>query len=140
MSRPQSSDLDSSQISCLEGAWSELLQPTAAVSPLPSLHERTSSPQGPAIHHTDDGSAYISLLQTPACSTSTYRYFGECKDDVPHGFGIRIYTNSGSIGNSSNSFLPIPSLFSPPPSSHHDDASLNPLQKRANSSTGFSSV
>jgi hypothetical protein len=96
MNRPQSPDLDLPQISCLTDALSELSQPTATVNASSSLHLRVSSLQNPAFPEADDGSASISLLQKPNCSTSTYRYFGETQDDVPHGFGIRIYLNSGS--------------------------------------------
>ncbi len=96
MNRPQSSDLDLPQFSCLKDALSELSQPTATVSASSTLHLMVSSLQSPAIPEPDDGSASISLLQKPNCSNSTYRYFGETQDDVPHGFGIRIYLNSGS--------------------------------------------
>ena len=139
MSRPQSSDVTSS-IACLEVAWSELSPLSAAGNDLPSPQPNVSSPKVSTVPNADEVASSISLHQKSNCSTSTFRYYGDTEDDVPHGAGIRIYTNSGSIGNSSNSFLPIPTLFSPPPSSHHDDASLNPPQKRANSSTGFSSV
>jgi hypothetical protein len=91
MSRPQSSDLESSQIECLDVAWSDLSRPTASDDYLPSLH--ISSPSDT----TYDGSSSISLHQKPNCSTSTYRFYGETENDLPHGFGIRIYANSGSM-------------------------------------------
>ena len=95
MSRLQSSDFAPS-IACLEDAWSELSQPSAADKDAPSILPNISSPQV-SIPLADEGASSISLHQNPNCSTSTYRYYGETEDDVPHGVGIRIYTNSGSI-------------------------------------------
>jgi hypothetical protein len=95
MSRLQSSDFAPS-IACLEDAWSELSQPSAADKDAPSILPNISSPQV-SIPLADEVASSISLHQNPNCSTSTYRYYGETEDDVPHGVGIRIYTNSGSI-------------------------------------------
>lgn len=94
MSRPQSSDQDSLQISCLESALSELSQPNASDNYSP--HVRGSSQRISSSPRAEVGSASISL-QKPNCITSTYRYFGEIQDEVPHGYGIRVYTNSGSV-------------------------------------------
>ena len=95
MSRLQSSDFAPS-IACLEDAWSELSQPSAADKDAPSILPNISSPQV-SIPLADEVASSISLHQKPNCSTSSYRYYGETEDDVPHGVGIRIYTNSGSI-------------------------------------------
>ena len=73
---------------------SELSQPNAADNISP--HVRGSSQQISSSPRAEVGSASISL-QKPNCITSTYRYFGEIQDDVPHGYGIRVYTNSGSV-------------------------------------------
>jgi hypothetical protein len=97
MSNPHSSDLESPQITCLDNAWSELSQPNLAVHSLPSLHVRVWSPSTTTHLHPDDSSSSISLHQKSNCSNVSYRYYGEVKNDAPHGFGIRIYTNSGSM-------------------------------------------
>lgn len=98
MSRHQSSDLESSQIAFLDRACSELSQPNAAVHSSTSLQGRVWSPSSITTPpHPDDGSSSISLHQKPNCSNSTYKYYGETENDAPHGFGIRIYTNSGSM-------------------------------------------
>ena len=96
MSRPQSSDVGSSQIACLESALSELSQPISVADSSLSVNVSLSSSQILAIPHVDDASS-TSLHKIPDCSTSSYNYFGETQDGAPHGFGIRIYSNSGSV-------------------------------------------
>jgi hypothetical protein len=60
----------------------------------PILDGKVSSPHSPPPQDAHDISS-INLHQQPNCVHSTYKYYGETRDDVPHGVGIRIYSNSG---------------------------------------------